>query len=203
MFWKPLKERFGFVLVIAIAGFGTAVIAGNDVIAAAVAIFAGLAFLAVTGRQTKRDSDPVGDPTRRKGAPFTYLSAWELSSMPDLEPAVRSLAELGLKVDRVSTPHEELVLNGGSQLRTRLFGGYFIAPRKLPIQARLLTVDTDGTQPEVQLEVQDRLKIAVRDEALERRYITAAGHIYAAVEGALKEWDPRPVQQEPYGRTDG
>lgn len=95
---------------------------------------------------------------------------------------VRLLAEMGLRVGKAADSGGKLVFQGGSQVRTRLFGGYFVAPRKLPIQATLRTTNAESTQVRLELEIQDTLKIAIRDEALEKRYVKAAADIRAAVE---------------------
>jgi hypothetical protein len=81
----------------------------------------------------------------------------------------------------------KIVLRGGSQFWLRLIGGYFIDPKKLPVQVELKTASEPGTdQAVVQLSIRDAFGIAVRDEALEDRFALAAGNIREAIEMQLE-----------------
>jgi hypothetical protein len=68
---------------------------------------------------------------------------------------------------------------GGSQLRIRLFGGYFVEPKHLPVEVELAASGADGDRRIVRLGVRDRLGVAIRDEALEERLAKAAEAIRA------------------------
>jgi hypothetical protein len=71
---------------------------------------------------------------------------------------------------------------GGSQLRSRLFGGYFVDPRRLPVQITIeATPNVDGSST-LAVEVRDRFGIGIRDRALEERYAQAAEIVRATVE---------------------
>jgi hypothetical protein len=92
---------------------------------------------------------------------------------------------LGLTQERESP--NEVVLKGGSQLWTRLFGGYFVNLRRLPIEVELRTANgAESGKWTVQLGIRDKLGIAVRDEALEDRFALAAGNIRETIAGQLE-----------------
>jgi hypothetical protein len=195
MFFKPLKERLGYTLVIAIAGLGTAVVTCNERVAAAIAIIALLVVFGIAVRRSGSGSVPQTEQSRRRrGDPLTYAFAWELDDGPVLERAIESLKDHGLEVDGGGSPTADAILKGGSQLRTRLFGGYFVDARQLPVEARLSSSEPehDG-RARVDLLVQDALKVAVRDQALQRQYDKAAEAIRTAVEDGLGEWHPKPA----------
>lgn len=91
----------------------------------------------------------------------------------------------GLKIDKDASSESKLVLRGGSQLRTRLFGGYFVAPSYLPVRAEVKLPFCEAETSEVELRVEDALGIGVRDRALQERYELAVGEIEQAVANGL------------------
>lgn len=81
---------------------------------------------------------------------------------------------------------EKIVAVGGSQLRSRLFGGYFVDPKRVPVRIILeATSDEDGSSI-LSVEVRDRFGIAIRDSALEERYAQAPETVRAIAEPRLK-----------------
>lgn len=178
---RGLKERLGFTLVIVVAGLGTALITGNEILAAIIAIVIALGMLAAWSRRSDEQSTESEEP-RRKGSPFTYDFSWDLPESPDLERIVRALEQCRLEVGESPSPAVGIVVRSGSQLRTRLLGGYFVAPRHLPLKGQLMTSNGGAGGVRVDLVIEDTLMIALRDGALERRYRKAAENIRVAVE---------------------
>jgi hypothetical protein len=108
---------------------------------------------------------------RRLGEPFKWgFRAADDCSRSD---AIDSLRSLGLRLDLDEGGNSRL--EGGSQLWTRLLGGYFVDPSRLPITVKLEESEEPGVP--LSVDVQDRLGIAVRDEALRRRYAARVGEI--------------------------
>ena len=96
------------------------------------------------------------------------------------------LREEGSATELENQSREKIVAVGGSQLRSRLFGGYFVDPKRLPV--RIIpeaTSDEDGS-PILSVEVRARFGIAIRDRALEERYAQAAEIVRAIAEPRLK-----------------
>jgi hypothetical protein len=114
---------------------------------------------------------------RRGREPFRWRIASAAGvSVPE---AAGRLRELGLVTDGQGEGWARL--RAGSQFQTRLLGGYFVDPARLPISVTLTEPPSGG----VEARVEDSIgPIAVRDRALEARYALRAAQIRDAIEGA-------------------
>jgi hypothetical protein len=191
---NPLLRHLGVTFVIVAAGLGAALIVGNEVIAAVFAVMVSLGIFAAIARGTK--TEEMRRSQKEKKYPFAYAFSWKLHAGPDLDQVAQSLERCGLTVEEPSSV-AGLSLKGGSQLRTRLFGGYFVAPRYLPIKAQLKVRTDEAMGSKLELVVRDTLGIAVRDGALEERYEQAADSIRAAVEEGLEIAERRHEVESP------
>jgi hypothetical protein len=186
MILRSVKRRLGFVLVIAAAALGTAVVTGNAIVVAIAAVAAALVLGALPAGSRGRSPDDDRQK-RAPGEPFTASYRWKGDRVPDLKDLSQALNREGLRLSEDSHVPAKVVLSGGSQLCTRLFGGYFVNPSRLPIRVELKAAGAAGNGSSIlELGVRDRLGIAVRDEALEDRYVQAATNIRSAVETQLK-----------------
>lgn len=182
---KSIKRRLGFTAVIAAAVLGAAVISGDSPLVAVLAILVvGVISAFVAGRRS-RSSEGGLQRKRQRGEPITVSYIWKCSSRPDLTGLAQVLNREGLTREGEDQSSELVVLHGGSQLWTRLWGGYFVDPRRLPVRAELRAIRVDGSSV-LELDIRDRLVIAVRDEELEERYAQAAENIRTAVEAGLE-----------------
>jgi hypothetical protein len=188
MFLSLLKDRLSFTLAVVVAGLVTALITGNGIAAAIVGISAGLLVNAFLAARSDRTSPDLGDqPRRRRGHPFFFQFTWNADSKADLAQAVQALASQGLTPSSGSASETNIILKGGSQLRTRLRGGYFVDPRHLPIRAELRAMNRgNGDCYRLELQIRDTLGMAMRDKALEVRYAKAAARISEVVEDSLR-----------------
>jgi hypothetical protein len=188
MFLKPLKDRLSFTLIVVGVGLVTALIMGNGLLAAIVAIAAVLSIGVVSARRAGgRSLDATDRPRRLRGEPFSFRSTWMINHKPNLEQVVQALTYQGLtSSSRSDLQGERVVVVGGSQLRTRLLGGYFVAPKHLPVRAELVIIDAGNRgQHKLELQVRDTIGLAARDRALEARYVRAATNIREVVEHSL------------------
>lgn len=186
MILKSIKRRLGFALVIAVVALCTAVVTGNSIVVAIVAIVVALVLGALMAGS--REPSPETDRQKRApGEPFSISYRWKGDRVPDLTALSQALNRAGFKLSVESESPGKIVLSGGSQLWTRLFGGYFVDPSRLPIQVELREVAAVGNGSRaLELGVRDKLGVAVRDEALEDRYTQAAANIRSAVEVRLE-----------------
>lgn len=183
---KPVKRRLGFVLVMAIAGLVTALVTGSS-LAAAVVVIGVIVFLGaiLDGRRSK-GPEAGSSAKRAPGEPYSASYRWRTHEKPSLAELYRGLARQGLVQSVETQTPTEVVLKGGSQFWTRLLGGYFVNPKRLPIRVSLKTPDAVIDQKFiVELGVRDRFGVGVRDEALEERFALAAAAIRTAVETRL------------------
>ncbi len=180
MIVNSVKRRLGFALVIAAAAVGTTLVTGNS-IAVIVAVAMVVLGAVLTGRSGQ---SPNSDRRRRgSGEPFSVTYRWRGNKVPDLKDLSQALTCEGLKLSVESQCSDEVALGGGSQFWTRLLGGYFVDPTRLPIRVKLKAIGAMGSvSPVLELEVHDRLGVGVRDEALGDRYEQAAANIRSAVE---------------------
>jgi hypothetical protein len=126
------------------------------------------------------------DLTRTRGGVFAFDFEWRLGRQADLDALAATLKERRLVVDPQASSENRMVLCGGSQVRTRFHGGYFVDPRHLPVRAELVT-DSDGDgRGKLRLHVRDTLGIARRDIALGDRYEIAAEAIREVVDDYLE-----------------
>lgn len=119
-------------------------------------------------------------------AQFSFDRSWPMTdadAVPRLAAALSS--EMSLTQDGQAS-ETEAVLRSGSQLRTRLLGGWFIAPKHLPKRVHLSAAsDPDGSR-RLDVRVEDSLgPIAVRDRHFSRRYEAAADEVFAVVDRVL------------------
>jgi hypothetical protein len=187
MFFELLKDRLSFTLVVVISGLATAFITGNGVVAAVVGIGAGLLVNVVLAARSSRDLPDLGDqPPRSRGRPFSFQFTWDINQKPDLTHLAKMLAHRGLNPNSDLASAEGLVLEGGSQLRARLLGGYFVDPKYLPIHVELkIATGNDGDPYTLELDICDAAGLAVRDKELETRYAQAASEISHIVADSL------------------
>jgi hypothetical protein len=184
---KSVRHRLGWTLVIAGAALATTLVMGNSLIAAVIAIVIVVLLSTLFFGRERRTSGAEYPSERTSGGPYATSHAWKVDQKADLSEIVQALNDNGLALKQESESPNQVVLRGGSQLWTRLFGGYFVDPKRLPIEIELKAANgaTSGHWT-VQLGIQDRLGVGVRDEALEDRFAQAAGSIREVVGGQLR-----------------
>jgi hypothetical protein len=183
MILKSVKHRFGFAVVIAATAVLTAVVTGGSMIAAAimVAVVVGVLGMAFAGRD-RQSPEPEALADRESGGPWFFSYTWTVEEPVDLMAIYHQLRERGSATDLECRSQERIVAIGGSQLRSRLFGGYFVDPRRLPVRITIeATPNADGSST-LAVQVRDRFGIAIRDRALEERYAQAAEIVRAIAE---------------------
>lgn len=203
MILKTIRHRLGFAIVIAVAAVGTALVTGSSVLAAVVAIAVVVVLGALLAGRHDRSRD-ANEPRQKRapGEPFAVSYRWRGRQLPDLADLSESLTRrgVGLSIDSQSTREAEL--SGGSQLWTRLFGGYFVDPKRLPVRVELKAIGAEGNGgTALELNVRDRLGVAVRDGALEDRYMDAAAAIRGVVETRLTAMGSFEAEDD-LGRSD-
>lgn len=175
---QSVKRRLGWTTVIAGAALVTTLVMGNSLVAAIGAIAIVLALSALIPSRGTQASDADYPSKRTAGRPFSISHAWTVDRKADLAGLVRALNDKGFALRQESQSSNQIVLRSGSQLWTRLFGGYFVNPRRLPIEVELRTANgLNNDKWTVRLGVRDRFGIAIRDEALEDRFALVAGII--------------------------
>jgi|SRR6188768_3549319 len=188
MLAKLFSERLGLTLVVIVSGLGTALITGNTLtavtIASVVVLMVGVATLA----KRNESSPDHGARSRRAGDPFSFRYTWTTErQIGDVGDIVKQLESLGLRSEVGTDSASSVVLRGGSQIQTRLFGGYFVNPKRLPVQVDLEIISSDGNgQRKLGLKIHDTLGVAVRDKGFEDRYARAACDIRRTVEKCIK-----------------
>jgi hypothetical protein len=184
---QSTRRRVGWTLVIAGAAFVAALVVGDSLVAAVIAIVIVIAVGAFIPNRGTTASDADYPSERSRGTPYVVSHIWTVDQKADLSEIVRAFNETGLTFHRKAESSDEVILTSGSQLWTRLFGGYFVDSRRLPIEIHLKTLNGDpGGGWTVQLEIRDRLGVAVRDKALVDRFAQAAGSIREVVDGQLE-----------------
>lgn len=73
-----------------------------------------------------------------------------------------------------------IVLSGGSQLWTRLLGGYYVRPTRLPSRVELRATSPDT----VEVHVADRLGVAIRDARMRDRYAQLVEELRATAQAS-------------------
>lgn len=184
---KSVRRRLGWTLVIAGAAVATTLVMGNSLVAAVIAFGIVIALSALIPSRGERASDAEYPSKRAPGNPYSISHTWRVDQRADLAGIAGVLNDKGLGLTQERESPNEVVLKGGSQLWTRLFGGYFVNPRRLPIEVELRTANgAESGKWTVQLGIRDKLGIAVRDEALEDRFALAAGNIRETIAGQLE-----------------
>lgn len=187
--FKLLKTRLSFIAVVVVAGLATALVTGNGLVAAVTGI---VVALAVSVAAAARSSKPLGDAQtqvkRASGDPIAFKYAWELEQSPDLGQVSQALAHHGLSLSPDTSSGSKMIFRGGSQLWTRLRGGYFVDPKRLPVVVELTVTseESENGQHRLDLCVSDTLGVAVRDQGLEERYKQAADSIRETIENRGK-----------------
>lgn len=187
---KPVKYRVGFAVVIAVAVLVTALITRSSIAAAIVALGVVIAMGLILDRR-RREPTNVGLPP---GSPYSVSYRWRTHQKPNLADLSQVLIRNGLVRNIESQTSNEVVLRGGSQLRTRLLGGYFVDHRRLPVRVSLGTEDVGHEEFIVELGVRDRLGgVGIRDGALGDRYAQAATGIRSVIGDQLNALGGREV----------
>lgn len=187
---KIVKRRLGFAAVVAGSAFATALVTGNSTAAAVVAV----AVVVVAILMVSAGSSEQEGRKRAPGQPYAASYKWEVDEPPDLAGIALALDHQRLGLRPRSQSQQKIILRGGSQLWLRLIGGYFIHPKRLPIEVELSATPAHGdAKTAVQLGIRDTFGISIRDEALEDRFTQAAESIRGAVGGQLAASGGREV----------
>lgn len=167
-----LKDHLGVALLLVVVPIGVLVSRGNILMSVGVGMLAALLAVAAVRFLNRGSGSTTGG-----ALPSTFVWEVPLPASNNEERLVAQLAAIGLKVD--DRDSSENALFSGSQMRTRLLGGYFIAPRNLPIK---VSWDRhDGQDPGV-AKIEDGLgPIAVRDRALKTRYEARVSEIRVSI----------------------
>jgi len=151
-----------------------AVLGLPHLVAVAAVAAGGVAVAAKLRPPGSRGAPVIPSDRRRPGQPFN----WALSGRRglDVEEAVERLRRIGLNPE--TSEAADVRLSGGSNLRTRLLGGYFVDPARLPVKVELRT---QGGAVQA-IEVRDALgPVGLRDRALETRYALRVAEIRDAL----------------------
>ena len=164
-----VKNHLGFALLLVVVPLGVAVSRGNILVALCVGILAAVVAIAAV-HLVNRGSASAAESALP--STLTWTVPLPVGTPNDVTQA--RLAAIGLVAEGDGS------LRSGSQLRTRLLGGYFVAPRHLPIK-----VSWSQTRQEPnEIYVEDGLgPIAIRDRALAKRYEMRVAQIRDAVTG--------------------
>lgn len=188
MLLKTIKRRLGLVYVVAGAALGTSLVNGHLLVAAVAAVVVVLALVAAMADQRGRSPRAKSQGKTAFGKPYSAVFSWKVERAPSVADTLQALSNESLTLVSQSQSPGKIVLRRGSQLWMRLLGGYFIRPKRLPIEVELRTAtSTPGCL--VELEVQDKCGIAVRDDALRERFALAVADIRQAVETNLEAMD--------------
>jgi hypothetical protein len=180
-----LKARLGFLLVIAGSAVVVTLILHNKVAALlGTVVVAIVAMLLISGRSVP-SSSTERDNARWNYKRGTFSHSWRLQDKPDLADIGRALANIGFSAGDGVLSEDRIVQQRGSQFRTRLRGGYFVAPQKLPVEVELTVARGDTGSWVLNMVLRDRLGVAIRDDALKQRYGLVDSEIQGVVEGGL------------------
>lgn len=180
-----IKRRLGFAILVAVVAVATAVVSGNSLIAVVAVVVAGMVLIAVAGSRSSSSPPGAGPKGRTWGGPLMNSYCWAGTGQLDLTDLRRRLEAEGLSMTSEDRAHGKVVLKGGSQLRMRLLGGYFIDPKQLPILAELQGSSVSAQELTLLLNVRDRFGVALRDDGLGEQFGQAAKHIKEVVESHL------------------
>jgi hypothetical protein len=119
---------------------------------------------------------------------FTASRQWECRKSVDLDQVAHSVANrarLRFQGGGARNGTRVVTMKGGSQLRTRLLGGYFINPTYLPVCAEL-DLDQSGKRGRLRLRVTDGFgRVALRDPRLRERFDLRVAEIESVTDGTL------------------
>jgi hypothetical protein len=187
MFLSRLKGRWPIILVVAVVGFAVAAVTHHSLITTLTSIGVVLLVFGFLERRVGPDESSSHDPARFNAEPFTFHFAWSLTQKPELGTIEDRLAVQGMTPERDESANADLVMRGGSHLWTRLFGGFFVSLDRLPMRAEVTLSKGTGAVWKLDLQISDRLGLAIRDATRERRFKMAAERIKDPVEKSLKE----------------
>jgi hypothetical protein len=177
-------------LVVAIVVLAAlAVVVGSPLLGGALAGIVGVAVAILVLRIGSRDTeDPEESPSGGIRKPFRWSYKWTVQAESDIDKVIEALTREGklrLSARRDDDGVHSAELDGGSQLRTRLMGGYFVGEQHLPIHAHLQSQPTPETRRyTLELRMNDAAGIALRDQRLRSRFderaLTLASLVSAA-----------------------
>jgi hypothetical protein len=119
---------------------------------------------------------------------FTASRGWKCPKSLDLDRLVASVGDQA-RLRSQSDGHRDgthvVTLKGGSQLRTRLLGGYFINPIYLPVRAEL-DLGQAGKRDTLRLRVTDGFgRVFLRDSRFRERFDLRVAEIESVIDGAV------------------
>jgi hypothetical protein len=147
------------------------------------AVIAGLlGCAAVAFVANRRASEPTldGETPRSAGGRFEWTWTRSRGYAPLEDIAQRLQRDASMRQERHNPSH--VVLKGGSQLWTRMFGGYFVDPRRLPVEVDLRGV-ANSNGAALTVTVRDRMGPALRDARMRERYAERAANIRELILG--------------------
>lgn len=178
-------------------------VAANSLIAAIILIVAAVLLTAAVVGRKDRSSETSSRIRPTIGQPMAETYMWEVDRFPNLDSIVQALNERGFGLRPRQKSHDSIVLSGGSQIRTRLLGGYFVDPKWLPSVVELKTAKGSvGAGCRVELDIRDDFGIAVRDDALRGKFEQVAGNLGKAVEAHLESMNGVRVDSVPQSPED-
>ncbi len=146
-----------------------ALIRGHSLAVAGFGLLIGLALVAVwrlPGGRREQGAEVI--PAAEEGSlAQAYSWQFEVAANRSRSDAIAALQRGGLHLE--TDDEDEACFEGGSQVRTRLLGGYFVVPAHLPIT--VILTRSSSAEGAFAVEVRDRLgRVALRDRAFESRY---------------------------------
>jgi hypothetical protein len=135
---RIVATRSGWFLAFFVAGIITELLTGSLVLALLSGIAAALVFNKLVPDPLAHAKPIVASQPRRPGQPFRWRLATSLPA-DALIDAAQQLTDAGLT--RLDQTPAGAVFTSGSQLHTRVVGGYFVDPSRLPIMVQLTGAD--------------------------------------------------------------
>lgn len=183
MIRRSIRRHRSLVLLAAGVFVVVTIAAVNSLLAAIVLIVGAVLMIATVVGRKDHSSETSARIRPIIGHQMTKTYTWRVDQDPDLGSIVQGLNERGFGLRPRRKSDDSIVLSGGSQIRTRLLGGYFVDPKWLPVVVELKAeTDSSGGGSRIELAVRDDFGVAVRDEALGDRFERAAGNLGKAVE---------------------
>lgn len=171
-------------MVIGVA-LAVAVVFGRSIFATCISIIGILLVFAAIDRWKAPTTTSTDRPMRLNAEPFRFDFAWQLEDKPVLAAIQAILEPLGFRKEIDTSSGACLSMIGGSQLWTRLFGGYFVRLDQLPLRAKLGVEKRADYAWQLELEVSDRFGWAIRNSSRKKRPEMATMQIKDAVESWL------------------
>jgi hypothetical protein len=168
-------KSIGVLLAVALMiGIPAGLLAAPRALTIGAAVVVALALLSRVSPPGAKGEPRIPSEERSPGLPL----AWNLKAPSGigLDEGIERVESIGLRLESAAGAGAQLA--GGSQLRSRLLGGYFVDPARLPITVTILP----GPHGTLTVQVRDRMgPIAVRDPALESRYALRVAQIQDAL----------------------